>query len=233
MEVIEFVPGRDVFFGVETVWPFYPLAVLSLVIFAAGIRLRWRAWRADSAPDARHLWRRFLLKGFVPMPPGPVSRPAAALLICLAVGFLGLLAGCLLLGIHELVFPFLTGDTYLAYGFNLDICGGLFLVGALGLALRRLMPGRRPGLDGWDAWPILGLLILVGVSGFLAEGARLSATRPDWAASEPIGNWFGGVWRWGGASDLMLVVIWWLHAIASLALIALWPWLKLKANPSQ
>jgi hypothetical protein len=118
--------ARETFFGSGPAWPFYMLALLAALIFAAGVYCRISVWQkgywtrvefslADLVKNGLllgRLWRQDLL---------------AALLHCLVLwGFLILFLGTCLLSFHEWVLPFLKGRVYLAFALTMDWPGWPF-----------------------------------------------------------------------------------------------------------
>src|SRR3989304_4748215 len=83
-------------------------------------------------------------------------------------------------------FRFLQGNFYLGYELLLDIFGIFALVG-LALALYRRYILRAPRLKSetlptfvWDDAYLLGMLLVIVISGFLIEGGRIAALDPPW-----------------------------------------------------
>jgi Fe-S oxidoreductase/nitrate reductase gamma subunit len=204
------------------------LALLAALIFAAGVYCRISVWQkgywtrvefslADLVKNGLllgRLWRQDLL---------------AALLHCLVLwGFLILFLGTCLLSFHEWVLPFLKGRVYLAFALTMDLAGLAFLLGAAGLLSRRILLSSFRLPSDWQDWGLLILLLLVGLSGFLAEAARLAVVRPPWAWSQPAGSWLADLlWPQTPPGSTVLAWVWWGHALMSLALVALLPWFKL------
>ncbi|MBI4800776.1 MAG: hypothetical protein HY794_18975 [Desulfarculus sp.] len=208
--------GRPAFFGGGPAWLFYALAGLALLVFSLNLRARLRR------PPAAEPGRPWLL----PLGQGPAAQGAwdVCCIVLARVSLLVLLLGSLLWNLHRQAYPFLRGRTYQVYAFTLDLAGGLLLLALLGLMVQRLLRRRRAAGSGLG----LALLFWVGLSGLFTEYARLAATRPDWAFCEFLG-WLPVVlWStWGGASDQWLMIIWWMHALPALLLIALAPRLRL------
>lgn len=206
--------GRPAFFGGGPAWLFYALAAVSILVFAYSLRQRLQG---RAGQDGRP-W-------LLPLGGGPAAVDAwqGSCLFLARVCLLVLALGSLLWNLHRQLRPFLRGRVYEVYGFSLDLAGGLLLLAVLGLILHRLL-SRGPGGSR------LGLVLLgwVTLSGLFTEYARLAATRPDWANCEFLG-WLPVVlWStWGGASDRWLMIIWWMHALPALLLVALAPRLKL------
>jgi len=123
------------------------------------------------------------------------------------------------------------GPVYLWYSLVLDALGALLIVGC-GLALIRrylLRPEklRSRGRNSPYAWLLPAWLLVIALTGFLAEGARLAALRPqpEWGSWSPVGAGFaralGGLGE--GALLRFHLAAWWAHALAALAWIAWLP----------
>ncbi len=140
------------------------------------------------------------------------KRSGAPMHLLLFYGFLTLFIGTVILAINTYSpFKFYRGVFYLVYEMTLDVMGALFLVGVIWAFFRRLkmtradigrakidssnpqyekqhMVGRRRPLSGdWGDYITLGLLFIVGSTGFLLEAARMAVNpKPfDWAG--PVG----------------------------------------------
>lgn len=205
---MQLLPGRETFFGGGPAWLFYVFALISAAVCAAGIWARLVVWSRGQKTKERISWRALIVDGLLLK--RLFSRDPLAAILHAAVlwGFLALLAGTALWSAHGRLTPFLRGRAYLIFGFSLDVAGVAFVAGVVGLALRRMVLGRKRLPTAFEDWWLLGLLFLVGVTGFLVEAARLAATRPDWAWAEPAGAWLAGYWAWGGPSDRALTVLW-------------------------
>ena len=166
-------------------------------------------------------------------------------------GFGVLLLGTILLTIDEDVthlffgVHFLRGSTYLVYSFAMDLFGILFIVG-IGMLLYRRRRDETPRLrynerDANDKVPLsrlvlddrlfLLLLALAGIAGFLAEGIRIYRDGTTFAQEwSPIGialaGLFGKAAMTEGAALSVHMVLWWIHAIGALALVAYIPFSK-------
>ncbi|KIX14363.1 heterodisulfide reductase-related iron-sulfur binding cluster [Dethiosulfatarculus sandiegensis] len=220
--------ARETFFGSGPAWPFYLLAFLAVCIFAAGVYSRITVWQKGYPARFKFslggLVKNGLLLGRLWM-----QDPLAALLHCMVLwGFLILFLGTCLLSFHEWILTFLNGRIYLVFALTLDLAGIVFVLGAAGLFLRRIIlsGSRLPG--NWQDWGLLALLLLVGLTGFLAEAARLAVVRPPWSWSQPVGFWLAGIlWPAEPPGAAALAGVWWIHALASLTLVAFLPWFKL------
>ncbi len=235
---------------------FYGLATLSAALFILGIWLRARRYlkaresgrwnrllgRFVDALRKLTLFRSRIWKG------DTYAGIAHDLILW---GFIVLFIGTVILTIDEDVtklffnFSFLRGTTYLVYSLFLDIFGILFLVG-LGMMIVRRAFHRAPRL-GYEAdavpkgaslgqvifgdWLFLSLLVIVGLTGFIAEGFRIYIDGTSFAQEwSPLGVGIAALVGAAGTSttaawDLHLS-LWWVHAIGALAFIAYIPFSK-------
>jgi Fe-S oxidoreductase/nitrate reductase gamma subunit len=142
-------------------------------------------------------------------------------------------------------FSFYWGAFYLGYSLVLDVLGLAMLVGIAAMAIRRarrpaqLDYGRvdigpattdRGGFRTGD-WLFLGWLALLGLSGFVLEGARILAHDfPDFEVFSPVGWVVASVFQAIGLSaasaESVRYATWWGHAIVALAFVAYFPFSK-------
>lgn len=146
------------------------------------------------------------------------------------------------------------GSFYLWFSLILDVAGVALIAGLLYMMYRRnwmrlpkldyRRPDRKPGdpdygRDGYrrEDWLFLWALVLLGVTGFLLEAARLvwlqsDPTVWDYRWWSPIGAVVAYIYKGlgltsEGAGDLRLGM-WWFHGILALAFIAVIPFTKAK-----
>ncbi|MCA1648351.1 MAG: 4Fe-4S dicluster domain-containing protein [Chloroflexi bacterium] len=125
---------------------------------------------------------------------------------------------------------FYQGTFYVVYKLVINLFGLLFLVGLLMAAYRRYgqkLPKFKRNLS--DDAIVLGILLFLGVTGFLLEALRLSATRDPAAPSHwvayPLTLALNGV----DPASLAAAhaVTWWAHMLANTALLVYIPISKL------
>jgi Fe-S oxidoreductase len=168
-------------------------------------------------------------------------------------GFLALFIGTDIIAVEEdftipLMGPaagqILVGGFYQVYEVVLDTLGLVF-IGGLGWAWWRRYRHHPDRLDNrdTDAW-VLGILLFLGVGGFLLEGLRLAnqtmgaAEIPvytqTWARLSYVGFGLATVFRRIGLGDgspvglVLHQLLWFTHALATAAFIATLPFSKLK-----
>lgn len=224
-------PFREVFWNIESHLLFYSLAGLAAALFAYGLYLRWRFWRSgwaerrDGGFDAGLVLRRILLTSGI-FRGDPIGGLAHAGIVW---GFVLLFLGTVLSTLDHRVVHFLRGEVYLVYAWVLD-AAGLALLGGIALAYLRRYAIKRGRMETrlLRDHTLLVLLALIAISGFLAEGLRLRAAPPPWPEPAPVGVWIAQV-SGLSAPDAATAhrLWWWLHALASLALVAYFPFSKL------
>jgi Fe-S oxidoreductase len=146
------------------------------------------------------------------------------------------------------------GDFYLVFSLVLDIAGIALIAGLLFMMVRRgwlkppkldyARPDRLPGDPDFNRpqyrredWAFLWILVVIGCTGYLLEGARLVwlAGRPQvWDTRwwSPVGAGLAAALRAGGmsadAAGALRHGLWWFHGLVALMLIALIPFTKVK-----
>lgn len=235
---------REVFWNISATGElvFYGVSTLALLIAGYGVyrharrilagksvRVSWREIGAGLAGSVREIaLNRTVARR---------HRLAGVMHLLIMWGFITLFIGTLIVFIEYDLFQkvlgwahgFWVGSFFLGYELVLDVMGALFIVGLLVALLRRYVL-RRPQLD----WKPLDLLLpvwllVIAVTGFLLEGARLAATSDELPYSpywSPVGLLVSALWKNSGAETLRVWhwSIWWFHAFISLGWIAYLPY---------
>src|SRR5712691_4576681 len=167
----------------------YVLVAVQAVLLAYGGTRRYLIWRRGRphgpidriGERARHVLAvAFLHRGLIR--PGYIYSGLMHLFIFW--GFVVLFIGTLIVLLEaDIVRPyfgvsFYQGTFYVAYKLVINLFGLLFLIGLLMAVYRRYgqqLPKFRRSLS--DDAIVLGILLFLGVTGFLLEALRLSATR--------------------------------------------------------
>ncbi|HEX9015507.1 MAG TPA: heterodisulfide reductase-related iron-sulfur binding cluster [Chloroflexota bacterium] len=225
---------REVFWniGVQSQTLFYLLsAVASAIFFAGVIRLVavWRStWGERRARPIGESLRRGLIDGLLGSQIFRGNPLGGFAHFAMSWGWILLFIGTCLLTIHHDFYPFLFGPVYLIYSFILDAAGAFFIAGVLALAVRRFVLRSNDVHTRWDDPVYLVLLFAIAATGFLVEGLRIwsiSTVGLEWS---PVGDLVGvAIDGNRQASQSAHGVIWWVHSLAALSLIAYIPYSKL------
>lgn len=127
---------------------------------------------------------------------------------------------------------FLKGPFYLIFSLTLDLAGLAAIVCLLGLLVRRYI-FRPSGLENKkDDIFIHALLLIILISGFVIEGARMAVTElgTPLASWSPIGLLFAKGLAGLGEPGLRTLHsnLWWLHLLLAVGFIAIIPFSKLR-----
>ena len=153
-------------------------------------------------------------------------------------GFLMLFAYTSLIFVQSDILPvfggviFIKGDFYLTLEFLGDTLGILFIVGLVIAVYRRYVQRLDKLRTGWDDRVVLGMLIWIGVTGFIVEALRFVAIPSQWAIFSPVGDAFSVLIGRTLALPVMQAQVvyqgfWWAHMFSVMALIAATPYTKL------
>jgi Fe-S oxidoreductase len=252
-------------FSLPAITLFYIAGIAALVAFAHGCWIEIRKYRRGAADPASAtlLWQRFKSMASVVLSHRSIERRDKAaghahrlIFFGFAALFIGTATITLEYDITARLFgwKFWYGDFYLWFSLACDL-GGLGLVaGLLYMMARRgwikppkldyARPDREPGAPDYDRrgyriedWAFLWTLILIGITGFVLEAARLVwlQERPEvWQLRwwSPIGALLAegmrGVGQTADGAAALRGGLWWFHGLIALAFIALIPRTKVK-----
>ncbi len=210
---------REIFWNIDYGWIIYILAALAVAVIAYAIYRRVRLWRLGK-PENRLdnlgqriksfiviaivdglAHRRFLAIGGPKIKSLVPKEPLAGIMHLLIVIGAGLLLFVTAMDvISHYVVDFSHGGTYLAFSFLGDLGGVLLLIGVAIALVRRYI--QRP--DRLDSTPddaiALALVVIVVLTGFILEGARIAAAASpsEWARWSFLGYSFSKIFS--GAS---------------------------------
>jgi Fe-S oxidoreductase/nitrate reductase gamma subunit len=227
------IPTREIYWNIPGHNLLYLLFATSLIIFAYGFYRRYRLWRLGQ-PENRsgHFRKRLLALLKDGLGQVAVLRDTAPGLMHFFIfgGFVILTIGTILVFIQaDFSVRILFGRFYLWYSLVLDLFGVLFILGIIFALVRRyiLRPDRLNIV--LDDTVILPLLLLIAITGFMVEGARIAITQPQWAKWSPVGNTIAGIFRGPDLAQTAMQhrVMWWFHLIISMGFIAYIPYSKL------
>jgi len=252
---------REIFEGIsfEGEILFYGLSALATIVFFVGIGVRLRKYvrgrRQDVIGSPLGFLRRAARSSVDTALNQTVAKrdPYAGVFhAAIMWGFIVLFIGTAILTIEsDIVRPFLPqfsfywGAFYVVYSLVLDVLGLAMIVGIVAMAIRRARRPRqldygrvdigpattdRGGFRTGD-WILLGWLGLLGVSGFILEGARILANDFPWfEVFSPVGWVVAGLFRALGltaaSAEAIRYTLWWSHAIVALALVGYFPFSK-------
>jgi Fe-S oxidoreductase/nitrate reductase gamma subunit len=237
------MPTREIAWNVGeiAVAVMYALVGVQALFLAYGASVRHLAWRRGRPYEpSGPVWPRLRKVLAVTFLHQRLIRPgyvyAGLMHLFIFWGFVVLFIGTIIVLVEaDIARPyfgvsFFHGPFYVAYKLIINLFGLLFVVGLLMALWRRYgqgLPKFRRSLS--DDAIVLGLLLALGLTGFLLQGLRLAATRDPAApihwVSYPLAVALAGV----DPSALMAVhaATWWFHLIATTVLIAYIPVSKL------
>jgi len=251
-------PGRPIFEFFTPIMEviFYALAAISTLVFALGVFLKVRKyWRGKPEMRLDHLPRRLgrairLVAQNATV--GRRDRYAGVGHFMIMWGFITLFLGTVILALdYDLIRPihpgwqFYHGAFYDIYKLVLDTLGSAFLIGLLAMMIRRgffRLPqlnykrvDRPEGTYDRRLFKVgdaifVGGLFLIGLTGYLLEGARIAHDQPVSMAWSPVGSIFSQFFLWIGLTLPQLVIsrvtLWWIHVSLALAFVAYIPFSK-------
>ncbi len=238
--------GRQVYWNAESFGVlFYPLAAIAMAIFAYGIYRRWQMWVALGKPEIRmdrlgERIRSLFVNGLLQVKtfrdpyPGIMHGLIFFGFVVLSIGT-ALIANETYITAPLLGWTYLKGLFYLVFSFLMDLFGLAVLIGVLLAIDRRYI--RRPDRLGYQEKPdntpddaiVLLIILVIVVTGFVAEALRIHVTHPSWEVWSFVG-WtlakaFAGVDP--GTAQILHKACWWTHALISLGFIAYIPFSRL------
>jgi Fe-S oxidoreductase/nitrate reductase gamma subunit len=226
--------GRQILWNAGSVgqWITYGLMVVTFIVLIMGIKKRYAMWKigkpAKLSPNVT--WGQrigyFIQNGIFHK---SILREAFPgwMHFFIFWGFLLLTIGTALVAIQadftDLFFgvKFLVGNFYLFFSFILEIGGIIAIIGVL-MAIWRRYGVKPTRLDNKpdDLLCLLWILVVL-VTGFLVEAARIAATRPDYEVWSFVGWALASIFPSGQESAKAThLVLWYVHMILSFGLIA-------------
>lgn len=226
------VPTREVLWNVSVHWIIYPLFLLALGCAVFFFVRRWRLWKIGQPEDRSDhpkerlagMFRDALLQVKVAERRGPgfvhVAMYTAMIILLIATATVAAQA--------DLGLPLVQGDFYLYFlSLTVDIAGAAFCVAMVACIVRRLV---NKSLDSKpEDFIVLGLLLTIGVTGFVLEGLRIAGTDDPWSAWSPVGDLFAQLFIGWSAEQIsaLHLGLWYFHMVLAFGLIAWWTYSKL------
>jgi Fe-S oxidoreductase/nitrate reductase gamma subunit len=237
------MPTREIAWnaGEVAIVVMYALMAIQGLLIAYGLTRRYLVWRQGATAGPLGKFGQRLRKALAVMflhqrliRPGYVY--AGVMHLFIFWGFVILFVGTIIVLLEADVarpyfgISFYQGAFYVAFKLIINLFGLLFVIGLLMAIWRRYgqrLPKFRRNLT--DDAVVLGLLLWLGLSGFLLQALRLAATAEP---SAPI-HWVSypialAMWNVDRASlQSVHSVMWWLHMLSNTVLIAYIPVSKL------
>jgi Fe-S oxidoreductase len=200
---------------------FYALTFASLGYMAWQFWIRSRLWMKGRAVGWRSEWWRNFLLQVVGQKKVQGSRPksGAPMHLLMFWGFLALFVATTLLAVATYapligIENFHKGRYYLLYETTFDVFGLFFVAGVVWAIVRRAKVVRNPDSPISHArsdWWALVLLLMLGVTGFVLEAARIAANPQPWDRSSVVGYAIAPLFEGVGPSGY--VAVWWFHML--------------------
>lgn len=261
-------PARETFWNIPH-WAEiaqYVLGGLTIAVFLAGLYWRFSRWRRGRSEPWRQpivdrlkdLVRYGLFQGRLTTSDPYAAVMHLAIFWSMVVLAIGTAVATVDWDVTRLLFgfQFLRGGVYYLFELVLDIFGVLLLVGLLMAAFRRYLVRPRSlqmsacPRDRWNSAYLLGILLLIGVTGFLVEGLRIEegfraaeraqqGLKLSQADQAGVRNVAAAAWAPVGLGVAKLLsplssetlrglhrALWWVHALAAFGFIASVPFTK-------
>lgn len=226
--------SREVFWNVGggARWITYALMIITFIILIYGLKKRYSMWKIGKGASlnfTERLWERigyFITNGIFHKSILRESYPGW-MHFFIFWGFLVLAFGTALIAIQDDVIRplfnenILQGNFYIIFSFALDLAGVLAIIGIL-MALWRRYVTRPTRLDNKtdDLITLLWILVVL-VTGFLVEGARIAFARPSFETWSFVG-WATSYLFLGSSKDVIAsthAFFWYTHMLLSFGLI--------------
>src|SRR5918992_4050567 len=250
---------RDVFWhfepALEVLW--YVLAGISVLVFAYGVArplAKYRVGRGGYVPPRSELPGRIREALGILFSHASIKRRDPYVGWAhrgIFYGFLVLFIGTVILAINtdftEPVFGwrFFEGDFYLGYSIVLDVLGLALLAGLVlmmvrrGIGRPRKLDYARPDREGETPerrmyrvgdWTFVSILLVLALSGYVLEGARIAMDQPGYDEFSPAGwvaaQGFEAIGAGDGALRATRHALWWFHGLLAIVFVAAIPYTK-------
>jgi Fe-S oxidoreductase/nitrate reductase gamma subunit len=230
--------GREIFWNVKDTgaqWISYAFMIITFVILFIGLKKRYAMWKLAKGKCApikfsERLGERisyFIANGIFHKSILRESFPGW-MHFFIFWGFLILTIGTGLVAIQadftDLFFnvKFLKGNFYLVFSFLLDLAGLMAVIGVLMAMYRRYItkPARLDNKP--DDGIVLIWILVVLVTGFIAEGARIAFAKPAYEMWSFVGWFIASFFADMGKDTIKIThkIFWYFHMVISFGLIA-------------
>ncbi len=230
---------------------FYLVAFASIAVFIYGFYRRYKKYRKGrDAERFNNLLTRFSKAAAIMAKNSTIfkrDKYAGYAHWLIFWGFIVLLIGTTIVAIDNDILKhmdihILQGKFYLIFSLSLDIFGTLFIIGLIMMMLRRrskpaqldyTRADKSTSIDrkaySTDDKIFMWLLLLIAITGFIIEGARISADRPAWELWSPVGvgiaNLIDSI-NLTNATNNIHIYTWWFHAVLVMFFVAYIPFSK-------
>ncbi len=210
---------REIMWNIQLAWLMYLLFAAAVVMLVFGLYQRINSWKKGKQDDERLsdlpgrfvfmlkemlLQRKTLQSGFPALFHSLIFYSFLILVVTTGVVALD----------YDLGTSFFAGHIYVYLSAASEIAGILILLGVFMAMWRRYIskPSTIETVFA-DTWALL-LLALIIITGFAAEGARISAAGDKWSAISPAGCVMSFLFAGfdGKSGAVIHRILWWLHA---------------------
>lgn len=249
------IPTREIFahFPAWMQLTFYAVAGVASLAFLYGCYRRYQKYRRGRATNRFDNLRQRISRALVAIAQNRTvihrDRYAGVSHFLIFWGFVFLFIGTVIVAIdHDFLRFFglkmLQGTFYLWFSLVLDIMGVLFLIGLVMMMVRRWF-FALPQLDytradsrngkydragyALDDQMFLGLLFLIGITGYLIEGFRIAEHMPEFERWSPVGWLLAKATNGMGLQAQVIplhLTSWWVHALLVMVFLAYLPYSK-------
>ncbi|HVJ48528.1 heterodisulfide reductase-related iron-sulfur binding cluster [Desulfitobacterium sp.] len=227
------MPTRVLYWNIQGHWLIYPLFLIAVGFFAYGFYKRLHLWKLGQ-PENRWqdigagikdllvygLFHKRIIK----------DRYPGTMHLFMFWGFILLGFATTIVALQaDFGLNLFHGGLYVFIKLSANLFGLLAIVGLL-MALWRRYVTRPDRLDNkTDDGIILGLILVILLTGFVIEGVRIAATPDPYVAYGFVGYWLAPLFAGLSADSLSILhrVLWWSHLILAMFFIAYLPYSKL------
>ena len=229
--------GREIFWNVgqQARWITYGLMVVMFIIVIYGLKKRYALWTIGKATPfafTERLGERiayFMKNGIFH---GSILKPKEGypgfMHLFIFWGFLILAIGTALVALEDdLLRPlagitYLHGNFYLIFSFLLDLAGLAAIIGIVMALIRRyLLKPERLDNKPDDALALLWILVVL-LTGFFVEAARIAYATPDYERVSFVGYFLSSLFAASSKEGIKIThaVLWYTHGVLSFGLMA-------------
>jgi len=205
---------------------FHVIVTICSIIFIAGVFFNLKiilSGRPNTGPKFNSIIRSILRDSLLQIPLLKLSVFRWITHMLIFWGFIGLFIGTTRLFIYTDIYS----HKWIIWGQDMacDISGIMLIAGIIFAFFRRTFSKSPVNLTEFEDGIMLFILFILGVTGFLVEGARIALTQGTVSEQSFLGIWLANFLK--GISPVTATVFWTVHALASAFFIAYIPFSKL------